>query len=125
METRSLPLPVPGNHVCIWIQHEHVPFFPSTSQSLFVFLSLPQSNALPSHVKITVSRQTLFEDSFQQVRVFHLSPCVNSACSLCLSAITSSTLPPRNATLLRFTVSGRGLNTFLSCNYLGSFVFSR
>lgn len=27
----------------------------------------PQSNALPSHVKITVSRQTLFEDSFQQV----------------------------------------------------------
>lgn len=29
---------------------------------------VPQSNALPSHVKITVSRQTLFEDSFQQVR---------------------------------------------------------
>lgn len=28
---------------------------------------LPQSNALPSHVKISVSRQTLFEDSFQQV----------------------------------------------------------
>lgn len=28
----------------------------------------PQSNALPSHVKISVSRQTLFEDSFQQVR---------------------------------------------------------
>lgn len=27
-----------------------------------------QSNALPSHVKISVSRQTLFEDSFQQVR---------------------------------------------------------
>ncbi|CAF98802.1 unnamed protein product, partial [Tetraodon nigroviridis] len=26
-----------------------------------------QSNALPSHVKITVSRQTLFEDSFQQI----------------------------------------------------------
>lgn len=26
-----------------------------------------QSNALPSHVKISVSRQTLFEDSFQQV----------------------------------------------------------
>uniref|UniRef100_A0A670Z469 HECT-type E3 ubiquitin transferase n=1 Tax=Pseudonaja textilis TaxID=8673 RepID=A0A670Z469_PSETE len=31
--------------------------------------SLPpsQSNALPSHVKISVSRQTLFEDSFQQI----------------------------------------------------------
>lgn len=28
-----------------------------------------QSNALPSHVKITVSRQSLFEDSFQQVRL--------------------------------------------------------
>lgn len=34
------------------------------SFSFFVF----QSNALPSHVKISVSRQTLFEDSFQQVR---------------------------------------------------------
>uniref|UniRef100_A0A8C7IR26 HECT-type E3 ubiquitin transferase n=1 Tax=Oncorhynchus kisutch TaxID=8019 RepID=A0A8C7IR26_ONCKI len=33
------------------------------------FRYLCQSNALPSHVKITVSRQTLFEDSFQQVRV--------------------------------------------------------
>uniref|UniRef100_A0A3B4ZWX2 HECT-type E3 ubiquitin transferase n=1 Tax=Stegastes partitus TaxID=144197 RepID=A0A3B4ZWX2_9TELE len=32
------------------------------------FRYLCQSNALPSHVKITVSRQTLFEDSFQQVR---------------------------------------------------------
>ncbi|KAF3836130.1 hypothetical protein F7725_028688 [Dissostichus mawsoni] len=30
------------------------------------FRYLCQSNALPSHVKITVSRQTLFEDSFQQ-----------------------------------------------------------
>ncbi|CAO2609862.1 NEDD4-like E3 ubiquitin-protein ligase WWP2 [Lemmus lemmus] len=28
---------------------------------------LYQSNALPSHVKISVSRQTLFEDSFQQI----------------------------------------------------------
>ncbi|NXP98516.1 WWP1 ligase, partial [Vidua macroura] len=31
------------------------------------FRYLCQSNALPSHVKINVSRQTLFEDSFQQV----------------------------------------------------------
>nr|XP_046226774.1 NEDD4-like E3 ubiquitin-protein ligase WWP1 [Scatophagus argus]XP_046226775.1 NEDD4-like E3 ubiquitin-protein ligase WWP1 [Scatophagus argus] len=31
------------------------------------FRYLCQSNALPSHVKITVSRQTLFEDSFQQI----------------------------------------------------------
>ncbi|KAK1884732.1 NEDD4-like E3 ubiquitin-protein ligase WWP1 [Dissostichus eleginoides] len=30
------------------------------------FRYLCQSNALPSHVKITVSRQTLFEDSFQE-----------------------------------------------------------
>lgn len=35
----------------------------------------PQSNALPSHVKITVSRQTLFEDSFQQVRVLLMLNC--------------------------------------------------
>uniref|UniRef100_A0A8C5QL99 E3 ubiquitin-protein ligase n=1 Tax=Leptobrachium leishanense TaxID=445787 RepID=A0A8C5QL99_9ANUR len=34
------------------------------------FRYLCQSNALPSHVKITVSRQTLFEDSFQQA-LFH------------------------------------------------------
>lgn len=34
----------------------------------FVFSFSYQSNALPSHVKISVSRQTLFEDSFQQVR---------------------------------------------------------
>lgn len=32
-----------------------------------VLLPCLQSNALPSHVKISVSRQTLFEDSFQQV----------------------------------------------------------
>ncbi|XP_016152294.1 PREDICTED: NEDD4-like E3 ubiquitin-protein ligase WWP1 isoform X2 [Ficedula albicollis] len=31
------------------------------------FRYLCQSNALPSHVKINVSRQTLFEDSFQQI----------------------------------------------------------
>uniref|UniRef100_A0A3Q3WE69 E3 ubiquitin-protein ligase n=1 Tax=Mola mola TaxID=94237 RepID=A0A3Q3WE69_MOLML len=31
------------------------------------FRYLCQSNPLPSHVKITVSRQTLFEDSFQQI----------------------------------------------------------
>ncbi|XP_041078312.1 NEDD4-like E3 ubiquitin-protein ligase WWP2 isoform X2 [Polyodon spathula] len=31
------------------------------------FRFLCQSNALPSHVKISVSRQTLFEDSFQQI----------------------------------------------------------
>ncbi|MEQ2265518.1 NEDD4-like E3 ubiquitin-protein ligase wwp2, partial [Xenotaenia resolanae] len=30
------------------------------------FRFLCQSNVLPSHVKISVSRQTLFEDSFQQ-----------------------------------------------------------
>lgn len=41
-----------------------------------------QSNALPSHVKITVSRQTLFEDSFQQVRSSFNCPVkvLNSCC---------------------------------------------
>uniref|UniRef100_A0A673MZ16 E3 ubiquitin-protein ligase n=1 Tax=Sinocyclocheilus rhinocerous TaxID=307959 RepID=A0A673MZ16_9TELE len=34
------------------------------------FRYLCQSNALGSHVKITVSRQTLFEDSFQQIMNF-------------------------------------------------------
>lgn len=34
------------------------------------FRYLCQSNALASHVKITVSRQTLFEDSFQQIMNF-------------------------------------------------------
>uniref|UniRef100_A0A669ESS1 E3 ubiquitin-protein ligase n=1 Tax=Oreochromis niloticus TaxID=8128 RepID=A0A669ESS1_ORENI len=33
----------------------------------FRYLCQVCSNALPSHVKITVSRQTLFEDSFQQI----------------------------------------------------------
>uniref|UniRef100_A0A3Q3MUN2 E3 ubiquitin-protein ligase n=1 Tax=Mastacembelus armatus TaxID=205130 RepID=A0A3Q3MUN2_9TELE len=33
----------------------------------FRYLCQVDSNALPSHVKITVSRQTLFEDSFQQI----------------------------------------------------------
>uniref|UniRef100_A0A4W6G5M7 E3 ubiquitin-protein ligase n=1 Tax=Lates calcarifer TaxID=8187 RepID=A0A4W6G5M7_LATCA len=33
----------------------------------FRYLCQVSSNALPSHVKITVSRQTLFEDSFQQI----------------------------------------------------------
>uniref|UniRef100_A0A669BPL5 E3 ubiquitin-protein ligase n=1 Tax=Oreochromis niloticus TaxID=8128 RepID=A0A669BPL5_ORENI len=33
----------------------------------FRFLCHVSSNALPSHVKISVSRQTLFEDSFQQI----------------------------------------------------------
>lgn len=41
--------------------------------SLMFYSVLCQSNALPSHVKITVSRQTLFEDSFQQVSVLSLS----------------------------------------------------
>uniref|UniRef100_A0A669DL59 E3 ubiquitin-protein ligase n=1 Tax=Oreochromis niloticus TaxID=8128 RepID=A0A669DL59_ORENI len=38
----------------------------SSLEYIFVLVST-QSNALPSHVKITVSRQTLFEDSFQQI----------------------------------------------------------
>uniref|UniRef100_A0A7N6AZ84 E3 ubiquitin-protein ligase n=1 Tax=Anabas testudineus TaxID=64144 RepID=A0A7N6AZ84_ANATE len=38
----------------------------------FRYLCQVGSNALPSHVKITVSRQTLFEDSFQQVKWFFL-----------------------------------------------------
>ena len=29
-----------------------------------------QSNALPGHVKINVTRENLFEDSFQQVRLY-------------------------------------------------------
>uniref|UniRef100_A0A8D3CXQ8 E3 ubiquitin-protein ligase n=1 Tax=Scophthalmus maximus TaxID=52904 RepID=A0A8D3CXQ8_SCOMX len=37
------------------------------SFSFSISLFLLSSNALPSHVKITVSRQTLFEDSFQQI----------------------------------------------------------
>ncbi len=31
------------------------------------FRYLCQSNVLPSHIKITVSRQTLFEDSYHQI----------------------------------------------------------
>lgn len=31
------------------------------------FRYLCQSNALPSHIKITVTRQTLFEDSYHQI----------------------------------------------------------
>lgn len=33
------------------------------------FRYLCQSNALPSHIKITLSRQTLFEDSYHQVNI--------------------------------------------------------
>jgi len=34
---------------------------------------VPQSNSLPGHVKINVTRENLFEDSFQQVQLagFH------------------------------------------------------
>lgn len=32
------------------------------------FRYLCQSNALPSHIKVTLSRQSLFEDSYHQVR---------------------------------------------------------
>uniref|UniRef100_A0AAQ4NMV3 HECT-type E3 ubiquitin transferase n=1 Tax=Gasterosteus aculeatus aculeatus TaxID=481459 RepID=A0AAQ4NMV3_GASAC len=42
------------------------PLFQIVFFALMFFL-FAQSNALPSHVKITVSRQTLFEDSFQQI----------------------------------------------------------
>uniref|UniRef100_A0A8C3A809 E3 ubiquitin-protein ligase n=1 Tax=Cyclopterus lumpus TaxID=8103 RepID=A0A8C3A809_CYCLU len=43
------------------------------------FRFLCHSNALPSHVKISVSRQTLFEDSFQQVREEPTPCCRRSA----------------------------------------------
>lgn len=53
--------------------HPDLIFPPNAFMFCHVF---PQSNALPSHVKITVSRQTLFEDSFQQVRgSFSLNWC--------------------------------------------------
>uniref|UniRef100_A0A673CBI5 E3 ubiquitin-protein ligase n=1 Tax=Sphaeramia orbicularis TaxID=375764 RepID=A0A673CBI5_9TELE len=47
---------------------KHISYFwRSFRWKLAHFRYLCQSNALPSHVKITVSRQTLFEDSFQQI----------------------------------------------------------
>ncbi|XP_075069850.1 NEDD4-like E3 ubiquitin-protein ligase WWP1 isoform X2 [Mixophyes fleayi] len=45
----------------------HIAYERSFRWKLAHFRYLCQSNALPSHVKITVSRQTLFEDSFQQI----------------------------------------------------------
>uniref|UniRef100_A0AAY3ZZ89 E3 ubiquitin-protein ligase n=1 Tax=Denticeps clupeoides TaxID=299321 RepID=A0AAY3ZZ89_9TELE len=48
--------------LCLCIAYER-----SFRWKLAHFRYLCQSNALPSHVKITVSRQTLFEDSFQQI----------------------------------------------------------
>ena len=38
-------------------------------------LSLSQSNGLPQHIKIVVSRDTIFEDSFAQVQVLALASC--------------------------------------------------
>ena len=42
------------------------------------FRYLCQSNALPGHVKVTVSRENLFEDSFAQVRDFKEKQCHSS-----------------------------------------------
>lgn len=81
MEACPFPLPVPG--ICslsLSLSHSYshsISLFSSLhshpdiilpSNALMFCSIFPQSNALPSHVKITVSRQTLFEDSFQQVR---------------------------------------------------------
>ena len=45
------------------------------------FRYLCQSNALPGHVKINVTRENLFEDSFQQVKfiLWHVSNCYLSS----------------------------------------------
>ena len=38
-------------------------------ESIYLYFTLSfQSNALPGHVKINITRENLFEDSFQQVR---------------------------------------------------------
>lgn len=37
--------------------------------NVFVFSLFPQQLSMPQHIKITVSRKTLFEDSFQQVTI--------------------------------------------------------
>ena len=38
-------------------------------ESIYLYFALLfQSNALPGHVKINITRENLFEDSFQQVR---------------------------------------------------------
>ncbi|XP_039697910.1 NEDD4-like E3 ubiquitin-protein ligase WWP1 [Pteropus medius] len=58
---RPQPLP-PGTKGGPQIAYER-----SFRWKLAHFRYLCQSNALPSHVKINVSRQTLFEDSFQQI----------------------------------------------------------
>lgn len=67
METCSFPLLVSGNDLVIiyllkLCEFLHMYVLPFNAIALWL-----QSNALPSHVKINVSRQTLFEDSFQQV----------------------------------------------------------
>lgn len=55
--------------VLVWMKEWLFCTFQSRFDFTATFSFFLQSNALPSHVKITVSRQTLFEDSFQQVRV--------------------------------------------------------
>lgn len=55
--------------VLVWMKGWLFCTFQSRFDFTATFSFFLQSNALPSHVKITVSRQTLFEDSFQQVRV--------------------------------------------------------
>lgn len=67
METCSFPLLVSGTDLLIIYLFKLYEFL-SVYVLLFNVITLwLQSNALPSHVKINVSRQTLFEDSFQQV----------------------------------------------------------
>lgn len=46
------------------------------------FRYLCTSNALPGHVKITVSRDNLFEDSFQQVMIHFLVSSIKIRCSI-------------------------------------------
>uniref|UniRef100_A0A672H0R8 HECT-type E3 ubiquitin transferase n=1 Tax=Salarias fasciatus TaxID=181472 RepID=A0A672H0R8_SALFA len=64
--TRTTTFSDPRTGKCVFPPSPLPPSGPS-SRRLMLCLVPPQSNALPSHVKITVSRQTLFEDSFQQV----------------------------------------------------------
>ena len=51
--------------------------FPPSVDSHLLFTVLFQSNGLPQHIKISVSRDTIFEDSFAQVStVYFVTACL-------------------------------------------------
>ncbi|KAF7659324.1 hypothetical protein LDENG_00299030 [Lucifuga dentata] len=65
--TRTTTFSDPRTGKCSVTKGPQIAYERSFRWKLAHFRYLCQSNALPSHVKITVSRQTLFEDSFQQI----------------------------------------------------------